>query len=84
MEKLENLKSEFNLWVEAENTEFRERYSDRFPACHPDWLAVRVPKKFYLLFSELEPEIINRGNYLTEGLWFFPDSGEILMLSYQN
>lgn len=84
MEKLENLKMEYDGWKEEEEAEFRDRYSDRFPACHPDWLAVRVPKKFYLLFSELEPEIINRGNYLTEGLWLFPDSGEILRLSYQN
>ncbi len=84
MEKLENLKMEYDGWKEKEEAEFRDRYSDRFPPCHPDWLAVRLPKKFYLLFSELEPEIINRGNYLTEGIWFFPDSGEILRLSYQN
>lgn len=81
---MENLKAELNSWIETENTEFRERYSDRFPACHPDWLAVRVPGRFHPLFSELEPEIISRGNYLTEGLWFFPDNGEILRLSYQN
>lgn len=81
---MKNLKAEFNLWTDKEETEYKERYSDRYPACHPDWLAVRVPRRFHPLFSELEPEIISQGNYLTPGLWFFPTDGEVLKLSYQN
>ena len=81
---MENLKADFNRWVEAEDADFRDRYSERFPTSHPDELAVRVPKRFHPLLAHLEPQIISRGQYLTEGLWFFPTDGEVLKLSYND
>lgn len=81
---MESLRDEYTKWAEEQEKEYRERYSDRYPACHPDWLAVRIPQRFNPLFSELESEIISQGNYLTPGIWFFPDSGDVLRLSYQN
>jgi hypothetical protein len=77
------LRAEFSRWASVEQEAFNDEYGDRFPTCHPDVTARRLPQRFRPLFSDLEPEIIGRGNYLTEGLWFYPDNGEVLKLSYR-